>query len=117
MLCPWFHPLRHPSGWLRDAWQVYVSITWIITTPNSLARAHNCSPGGQQRPFFSYVAFFFFLIYDMNLPSLQQQKCQQTFCLLNVPDMISLWQSAGSLCIWGGGVENARLQIFVAFGK
>lgn len=53
----------------------------------------------------------------MNLPSLQQQKCQQTFCVLNVPDMISLWQSADSLCIWGGAVENARLQVFVAFDK
>lgn len=53
----------------------------------------------------------------MNLPSLQQQKCQQTFCVLNVPDMISLWQSARQFGHMGWAVENARLQVFVAFDK
>ena len=84
MLCPWFHPLPHPSGWLRDAWQVYVSITWIITTPNSLARAHNCSPGGQQRPFFSYVTFFLFnLSYEPAQPA--AAKVSANFLSLECP--------------------------------
>lgn len=51
--------------------------------------------------------------YNVKLPSLQQQKCQQAFCCLSNVTNINLWKKYKCVCMYGKGHQH----IFVSLAS